>query len=142
MRNIVYLMDQHVITAAEAAYTRCIKCWTPQTKTATVTNNTLAVCDQPQVWLVYHAEVSVVHSNGTVVQGVKMAIIDNGPPRHGGLYLAEAFQTGLVPAVFRGMSPCSYGIGWAIYPAKDALIDGDVVIFRAKYEVDTERRPA
>jgi hypothetical protein len=104
-----------------------------------VLNNTLAVCDRPQLWELYHAEVSVVHATGFVVQGIKMAIIENGPPGHGGLYLAADWQGGAVPAVFRSGSPTPviYGIGWAIYPAL-SLVAGDVVIFRAKYEVTRE----
>lgn len=137
MRNVQYLMDQHVLTSAEVAYTRCLKIWTPSSRVPLVLNNTLEVCDRPQLWEVYHAEVSVVHSTGYVVQGIKMAIIENGPPGHGGLYLAADWQGGAIPAVFRGQTPVIYGLGWAIYPAL-SLVAGDVVIFRAKYEVTRE----
>lgn len=133
MRNIQYVMDTHVLSSAEVAYSRCIKCWTPAS-TVPVVASTLPACDRPQLWIVYHAEVSVVHSTGYVVQGIKMAVIEVGPPGHGGLYLADAFQGGAIPAAYRGATPCVYGIGWAIYPAA-SLIAGDVVIFRAKYEV-------
>jgi len=130
--GLQYLMDQHVVSAAEAAYVRIIKVWTPSRASPLVLNNSLPTTNRPEEWMVHHAEISVVHATGYVMFGYKMAIIDVGPPGFGGLYLAAEWQGGAFPAVIRSPQPVSWGIGWALYPT---LVAGDVVIFRCKYEV-------
>jgi hypothetical protein len=133
MRNVQYLMDTHVLTAGEVAYTRCIKVWTPESRVPVIMNQELPRVNKRQLWNLFHAECSVVHANGYVVQGIKMVIIEVGPPGQGGLILNADWQGAGIPARYMGECPCYYGFGWAIYPAA-SLITGDVVIFRAKYE--------
>ena len=130
--QIAYLHDQHVVTGPEAAYVRIFKLWLPDYPLPVVTNNSIPSARYIQPWWVHSAQLSIVHTDGKAFFGMRMAVVEVGSSRDCG-YLGAEWQGPTRPAMLHHPQPVLYGFGWTLYP--QPLVAGDVVIFRAKYEV-------
>ena len=132
MRNVQYLMDQHVISSGEASYTRLCKYWVPGRGLPLILDNGVPVGSMPQLWHVWHVEAALVHSDGKAATGWRCYVVDNGPPGQGAITMGGDIQGTGQPSLMRWPQPVLYGIGWLL---NKPLTAGDVLIFRAKYEV-------
>jgi len=132
MKSLQYVHDQHVISVGDAAFTRLCKYWVPGMGVPQVLNNLVPVGSQPQLWWVYHAEAAIVHTDGKAATGYRLSVVDAGPPGQGVILMGDDIQGTGVPSIMRWPQPVLFGFGWIL---NKPITAGDVVIFRAKYEV-------
>lgn len=131
----IWIFDRHIVTAAEAAYTRLFATYNRYGRYY-LNNLTPEYNGEQQIWKIYHVSIAHGNSSGLLYQGSKVAI--HAPIMQLSTYdcsIDEHIQDVTEPYSKWGCPAgiVTNGISWSI--PGNALTDQDIVEFKCLYKV-------